>query len=320
MNFAALDLNLLKVLDALLTEGSTVRASARIGLSQPAVSAALGRLRVALDDPLFVRRGQGMEPTDYARNLAPALREHLDAIAALLSAPEAFDPARSTARFMLSGSDFFAEMLMPDLAARIADEAPGMVVQLVDLVPQNYIATLDRREVDIALLPDQAFPDWIDHAPLFHSPFRVIARHDHPRTRDLEPGARMPLSLFCELGHVLFSVEGKLAGMGDAALARVGRKRRVAMTLPVFAGVHRAVAGSDLIALVPEQHARAVAGRMELSIFEAPIDMPEVLIVQAWHRRATRTPAHGWLRRAISDILTPLNAGFSPIERVEGFA
>ena len=111
MNMSAFDLNLLRVLDAMLREGSTVKAGARIGLSQPAVSSALGRLRQALGDELFVRQGKGMEPTDYARSLAIPLREMLDAMEALLWGAGEFDPGKAAQSFKLSGSDFFAEML-----------------------------------------------------------------------------------------------------------------------------------------------------------------------------------------------------------------
>lgn len=313
MDIRSLDLNLLKVLDALLAEGSTTRAGKRIGLSQPAVSAALARLRTSLRDPLFIRSGRGLESTDYARTLAEPLRATLDGLGEILAGPAVFDPATATSRFMLSGSDFFAEMLMPQLAERMQGAAPGMQVQLIELVPQDYIATLERDEVDLALVPLQDFPDRIGHAPLFHSSFKVIARRGHPALADLAPGGQMAMDPFCSLGQVLFSPEGKLSAMGDRALAAVGRQRRVVMTVPSFAAVHRAVAGSDLIALVPEQHAAEVAPRMGLTLYDPPMRIDPALIVMAWHRRATRTPAHRWLRRVISDILMPLNEGQAPL-------
>jgi DNA-binding transcriptional LysR family regulator len=305
MNFASFDLNLIRVLDALLRERSTVRAGRRIGLSQPAVSAALGRLRHALKDDLFYRRGQGLEPTAFAAALEAPLRETLDRIEALLSEPPAFDPASATDTFRLSGSDFFAELLMPPLADRMARIAPGIRVQLVDLVPESYIATLDRYEVDLALIPKAEFPNWVDHRPLFWSRFVVIARAGHPRLAGLAEGGTIPLDLFCDLGHVLFSPEGRLRAMGDAALAAVGRERRVAMTLPVFSGVYRAVSSSDLIALMPVQLARAVAPGAGLAIYDPPMPIEPVLIVAVWHRRFTAAPAHVWLRDRVAELLRP---------------
>lgn len=137
VNLATFDLNLLRVLDALLREGSTVRAGERIGLSQPAVSAALNRLRAALDDELFFRQGQGLAATDYARSLEEPLAMVLASIEALLARPGAFDAASSEASFRISGSDFFAEMLMPRLGERLLRLAPSMRVHLVDLVPDG---------------------------------------------------------------------------------------------------------------------------------------------------------------------------------------
>ena len=299
----------MRVLDALLREGSTVKAGARVGLSQPAVSAALNRLRHALGDDLFLRRGQGLEPTDYAKSLAIPLRRILDELEALLGGPAEFVPAQSNASFKLSGSDFFAEMLMPALAERISTRAPGMRVQLVDLVPNDYVETLEKYEVDIALIPRTEFPDRVAHRPVFWSTFSVIARSGHPRLAraGIAPGDVVPVDLFCDLGHVLFSPEGKLKAMGDAALARVGRERRVVMTLPVFSGVYRAVGGSDLIALIPTQLATHVAKRAGLDVYKPPMPIDPALITMVWHRRSSATPAHRWLRDLIAEILAPLN-------------
>lgn len=207
MNFRTFDLNLLRVLDALLATGSTVGAGARLGLSQPAVSAALGRLRHALGDPLFVRRGSRLEPTDFARTLALPLHETLSGIETLLAGPGQFDAARSDAAFTLAGSDFFAELLMPALGVHLARTAPGVRVQLVDLVPASYVGALDRAEVDLALIPQGDFPDWVDHLPVFRSGFVVVARRDNAAlaAAAIAPGKVIPVDLFCDMGHVVFS-------------------------------------------------------------------------------------------------------------------
>jgi len=132
MNLHAFDLNLLRVLNALLAEQSTVRAAERIGLSQSAVSAALGRLRAALDDPLFVRQGQRIVPTDFARNLEMPLKTILDDLEKLLLEHVDFDPLNVAQSFKIGASDFFAIMLMPRLADIMSRSAPHMQVQLVD--------------------------------------------------------------------------------------------------------------------------------------------------------------------------------------------
>ena len=315
MNLSGFDLNLLKVLDALLREGSTTRAAERVGLTQPAVSAALRRLRLSLGDELFLRRGQGLVPTDFARSLELPLREALDGLGALLGGPAAFNPARSTDVFKISGIDFFAEMLMPGLARELASRAPGMRVQLVDLVPDAYVEMLEKHQVDLGLLPAMDFPGWIDSRPLFHSTFITVARQDHPRLAraGLAPGDTIPIDLFCDLGHVLCSPDGRLTAMGDAALAALGRERRVAMSLPFFAGVTRVVAETDLVALVPRQLALRVAPRLGLVLYRQPMPMRAPLIAMIWHRRARANPAHAWLRDLVARLLTPLNDGEAPL-------
>lgn len=310
MNLRRFDLNLLLVLDALLREGSTVKAGERLGMSQPAVSGALARLRHALDDPLFLRHGQGLVPTDFARALALPLRAELDRLESLLAPPAAFDPSSAEVTFRLAGSDFFGEILMPALAARLAPVAPGLRVQLVDLVPERYIDSLERYEADIALVPDEPLPDWLDRRPLFRSGFAVIARQGHPAlgAAGIAPGQVVPIDLYCALPHVLFSPQGRLKAMGDAALARLGRTRNVIMTLPWFSGVCRTVSKSDALALVPRQFAEIAAPDMGLDLYRAPMPLGTPLIVAVWHKRASANPAHRWMRDLVADILGPLDA------------
>ncbi|WP_210527245.1 LysR family transcriptional regulator [Rubellimicrobium arenae] len=309
MNMATFDLNLLRVLDALLREGSTTAAGRRVGLSQPAVSAALARLRDALGDPLFVRRGPRLDATDYARSLAEPLRQHLDSLQRLLSGPQVFDAATATASFRISGADFFGELLMPRMGEILLREAPGLRVHLTDLVPSNYVDTLERYVVDIALMPRAELPDWIEWRPLFHSPFAMIARTGHPRLAGLSSGDAVPLDLFCGLDHVLMSPEGKPRAMVDDALARMGRTRRVVMTLPFFGGICRSVATTDLVAMVPLQMARHMAPTLGLTVLEPALPVPVPLIGMVWHKRATTSPAHRWLRERVAEVLRPLNEG-----------
>lgn len=308
-NLRTFDLNLLRVLDALLQDCSTVKAGERLGLSQPAVSAALGRLRAALGDELFFRRGRALEPTHYALSLKDPLGQTLDRLEALIHGPDAFDPATSDSGFRVSGSDFFAELLMPRLAERLQMLAPRMRVHLVDLVPDSYVDTLDRYEVDLAIVPATSLPDWVESRPVFRSGFSVIARKDHPRLgrEGLSDGDVIPIDLFCDLGHVLFSPEGNSRAMGDAALAKVGRERRVVMTMPIFSGVYRAVAGSDLIALLPTALAHHVARAAGLRIFRAPMAVPTAQLCMIWHRRYSASAGHAWLRDQIAEVLAPLD-------------
>lgn len=307
VNFATFDLNLLRVLDALFREGSTVKAGERLAMSQSAVSGALSRLRHALDDRLFVRQGNRLVATDYAAALKEPLREELERLEALLASPVAFDPRTAIGTFRIAASDFFAELLMPPLGDLLHQRAPGIRAQLVDLVPNNYVESLERRNADIALIPDTDIPEWMNREPLFHSPFHVIARTENPGIAGLVGGQAMPMDIFCGLHHVLFSPEGNFAAMGDAALGSVGKHRQVAMTVPVFSGVCRAVSESDLIALVPMQLAAKVAETFDLSIFKPPMQIDPALIIGIWHKRSDKTPLAVWMRDRVFDLMRALD-------------
>lgn len=309
MNLLTFDLNLLRVLDALLQEQSTVKAGERVGLSQSAISSALGRLRVQLNDPLFVRQGQRIVPTDYAASLELPLRHILDDLVNLLSEHSPFDPAGAAHSFKISGSDFFAEMLMPPLAKHLSYSAPNMQVQLVDLIPDNYVSTLENHEIDLALVPKTQFPNWVEHLPIFQSGFVVVARQHHPRLMraGLRSGDTVPIDLFCDLRHIVFSPEGQLKAMGDAALAQMGCERRVVMTMPAFGSICNAVADSDLVALLPEQLALKLASRLGLALYAPPMLIKPAQMCMVWHKRNTGNPSHSWLRNTLLEVLTPLN-------------
>ncbi|SDK54878.1 LysR family transcriptional regulator [Aliiruegeria lutimaris] len=312
MNFATFDLNLLRVLDAVLREGSTVKAAERLGLSQPAVSNALSRLRHALGDELFVRHGNRLVPTDYAASIREGLGEEFNRLEHLLTPPESFDPALASGRFKIAASDFFAELLMPALGDRLNRTAPNVRAQLVELVPDDYVRSVEQYGADLALIPDTDLPAWINRKALFRSSFVVIARATNPRIAGVPQGAELPIDRFCAMSHVLFSPEGKFAAMGDSALARVGRQRQVAMTLPVFSGVCRVVSESDLIALVPEQLANRLASGLGLKIFRPPFEIVPARIVAIWHRRSDANPMASWVRDQIFDLLKPLDTMAAP--------
>ncbi len=310
MNISSLDLNLLRALDALLQTCSTVKAGQQIGLSQPAVSAALKRLRDHLGDPLLVRQGRRLVRTEFAEAISDPLRRKLDEIETLLAGAATFAPAQYEGSFRISGSDFFAELLMPALTERVAREAPGVRLHLVDMAADLDLSVLDRRLSDIALLPRITYPDWICSEPVFMSDFVVIARAGHPALTGsgVTPGEPMPLDLYCAQSHVVFSPEGRGVTMGDGALTALGRSRRVAMSLPVFSGVCRVVARTDMLALVPAAFARRLAPELGLSIFGEPMRMDTVQLDMAWHIRSDASRAHRWLREQIADVLSILQS------------
>ncbi|MDD9921295.1 MAG: LysR substrate-binding domain-containing protein, partial [Boseongicola sp.] len=264
-------------------------------------------LRHSLNDDLFVRHGNQLVPTDFAASVKDSLQEELNRLEGLLNPPADFDPSHAIGNFKISASDFFAELLMPALGDHLSQNAPAVTAQLVDLVPYDYVESLERYQADLALIPETSLPDWINHEPLFRSSFSVIGRAANPALEKLESGRELPLDVFCDLSHVLFSPEGKMAAMGDSALEKVGRTRKVAMTLPVFSGVCRTVSESDLIALVPTQLAQKVAAGFGLKYYTPPFEISPALIIAIWHRRSDENPMSKWMRQQVFDLLKPLD-------------
>ncbi len=303
MNMASFDLNLLRVFDALARERSVTRAGDRIGLSQPAVSAALARLRHALDDPLFIRQGNEMVPTPRALDLSAPIREALANLERTLGQATGFDPARAEHCFTLLGADFFSTLMMPGLAEMVARLAPGVTLRFLDSSRGDVDRLLAEEVIDLALERPLEPPEWICRSLLFASPFVVIAARSHATiaAAGIRPGEVLPLDLFCALPHALRSIDGSMSGMVDEALAATGRRRRVVLALPHFFAVGRAVARGGVIAAVPVQFARATAEDLRLHAYELPFPVPVPEVQLYWHRRREQDPAHAWLRARVME-------------------
>jgi DNA-binding transcriptional LysR family regulator len=306
MNFNALDLNLIRVFDALMSERSVTRAGERIGLSQPAVSAALNRLRHIFNDNLFVRQGNDMLPTPLAQELGGRARLALSEIEGMVRAGRELDPAELSRTFTLMGADFFSMLLMPHLAATVQAEAPLVKMRLLDSARGDVARLLQENTVDIALERPLDMPDWVTITLLFRSPFVIIASAANPAVAGIADGEAIPLETFLSLPHVIRSIDGSMSGMMDAALAQAGRSRNVTLALPHFQGVALAVAGSSSIAAVPIQFARAVAPQLGLRQFAPSIDVPVPDVNMYWHSRYSKDPAHEWMRSRIVSAISEL--------------
>jgi DNA-binding transcriptional LysR family regulator len=185
----------------------------------------------------------------------------------------------------------------------VSGAAPGISLRFVDTGRGEIDRLLSDDVIDMALEgPMFAPPEWISRQVLFRSPFTIIAARGHPglAAAGIGEGGVIPLDLFCELPQALRSSDGSTSGFVSDALARIGRKRRVVLTLPHFYAIGRAVARGGLIAAVPVQFARACAEELQLALYAAPIEVPEPDICLFWHRRHDQDPAHRWLRAQIT--------------------
>jgi DNA-binding transcriptional LysR family regulator len=290
MDIRAVDLNLLKAFDALTNERAVTRAAGRIGLSQPAMSHALSRLRDLFADDLFVRTPTGMEPTARAREIAPLVAAAIEHIEAALNLGIGFDPAKSAGIFTAGMAEYAEVALVGRLAAAFADQAARATLRLTPLTGADAAEQLDRGMIDVAVAHLNALPAHIESIRLLRDPFVVIARRGHPIA-----GHQLSLEAYAALNHILVSPRGNTSGALDRILVDFGLRRRIALLVATYLALPVALAASDLIATVPSRMARQIAATAEIEIMPLPIDF-SMTVTMAWHRRAASEPAQAWFR------------------------
>jgi len=293
MDLRRADLGLLVSLDALLAARSVTGAARRLGISQPALSAQLARLRDLFGDDLLVGNAHGMTPTPRAEALAGRLRELLQELGALVAEGAAFDPARSDRRFRIAATDLEHGLLLPGLLAALRREAPGIRLALVPLEPASLAERMAQGAVDLAVSVERHLPECFPARRFGDDGFRVVWRRDHPRL-----GQAIDLDAFCAEGHLLVSTRGGgFHGVVDDALGAIGRSRRVVASLPSFLLVSSALQGCDLVAVVPSRLADLERDR--LTSAELPVATDGFTLYLSWHPRHRNDPGHRWLRERL---------------------
>ncbi len=307
MDLNGIDLNLLVAFDALIVEHSVTRAGKRIGRTQPAMSAALSRLRALFGDELFVRGSAGLQPTPRALELAEPLGRALADIQRTLNFTQAFDPRSSTATFTLGLAEHPTYSVLPRLLSRVHDLAPDITFHIRSFTARDAaVAMLDAGDADLTIgVPASTQPARILSRPLFDEHFVCVMRRGHPAA-----DAPLDLSAFLALSHLLVSPEDERFGHVDAALARLGRQRRLVLTLPHLYAAPALVACSDLIATLPAGVVAASGHADKLVLLDPPVDLDPVSFFLSWHRRNDVHPAQQWLR----DITASLFASGSRLQ------
>lgn len=285
----SLDLNLLKALDALLDERSVTRAADRLGLTQPAVSGMLTRLREGFDDPLFVRTQRGVVPTLRATELAGTVKKILGDVQTLLQ-PAMFEPSTAEFTLSLAATDYaFQAVAVPFLAA-LRQKATGVRVALRPIENDRAQTQFEHGELDLALMTPESAPRDLHSRRLFDESYVCALRAGHP---DATTGS-ISIDRFCALDHALVSYAGEqFWGVTDDALTRVGRRRRVVLSVPGFLSLVSVLRTTDLIAIVPRRLVEGVEG---LVMVAPPIDIPGFTKLVVWHERTHRDPGHRWVR------------------------
>ncbi len=297
MRLAGIDLNLLTALDALLEESNVTRAARRLGVSQPAASHALSRLRELLGDPLLVRTPAGMQPTPRASSLRPALRAALAAAEAVLQPSPAFDPATATRTFVATIPDQAGFQLLPKLATRLAEEAPGVRVELRPS-PRDVGLALGTGDLELVVgVFEHPPPAALREQALWRETFACVVRRGSRGAR-----GTLDLARYLDVPHLVVAPRGTPGSIVDDALARAGVQRRVAMIIPQFLIAPAVVAASDLMWTAPAGLARAFAELLPLTVREPPLELPGFTVAVRWHVRLDRDPGLAWLRGVICEI------------------
>jgi DNA-binding transcriptional LysR family regulator len=312
---APLDIYLLRVLHTLLTEGSVTRAAAKLRQSQPAVSAALRRLREITGDPLLVRSRSGMVPTDYGATLLEPASNALNEIDRIVRYRIDFDPAKTARTFKIGSPDYLNVLFLPTVVRSVRRQAPGARLEWHSLNPAfDYENALETGELDLAVgnWPDP--PSGLHRSELFTDKMVCLMCEKHSASS--QP---FTLDAYLQSVHVIPTAYSPThRDIVDQHLAQKQLKRQVFVSIPYFNLVPYTLVGSDLIFTTAHSLARHYAGFLPLAIREAPFDFPQMRYYQLWHERTLLSPEVQWLRRVVSEAVEqllermPSSSGCSP--------
>jgi DNA-binding transcriptional LysR family regulator len=295
----SLDIGMLRTFDALMRERSVSRAAARLFLSQPAVSASLGRLRETFGDPLFTRTAHGVTPTPRAQALASQVDKVLADIAALLESEQPFDPAVSSRIFRIAGSDHASRGILPELGRMLT--ALGSGIRIVWEPPGTWSIPerLQRGDLDLAVIARIKMPRDMETAVLYEDHYVYAMRADHPRAA--EP---VTMDLFCEIPQIFLGYGSSiLDDTIDDILARAGRQRLAQFAVTSFGQIAHQLQYSDHAAVLGMRVAQAHADRLRIQ--PLPFALPPYQALLCWDARSGGDAGIQWLKGAVMRIVTP---------------
>jgi DNA-binding transcriptional LysR family regulator len=297
MKLRDVDLQLLLAFDALMRERHVTHAAQRLDVSQPAMSAALAKLRALLHDELLVRAGAALVPTELALAAWPRVQEAIAAVRGAFQAGGRFEPALAGDTFRLIAIDAIDALLMPAVMRVLRATAPGVRIELLDPRPRQFGEMLASGALDLAVSDCPDPPAFLKARRLSLDRLIGICRRGHPALQ-----APMTAASFCALPHV--AVEPDAAQIYnariDAALRLQGLRRQVSMVKPNFLALPFVLETSDLVACVPANLARRMSGMADIATFAIPFDLAPLELRMLWHPRTANSPAHEWLRATVA--------------------
>lgn len=303
-----LDLHTLRCLYALVSEAHVTRAAERMGMTQPAMSAVLARLRTLFGDPLLVRTDKGMVPTPRALEASAAARGALDLLDGALAAEAGFDPARAEDRFEILASESASFVLMPALVARVRALAPRVElrIQVPDLTRARQV--LEEGRADLLVSFTRSAPSGLRSRALLQQELKVIAAQHHPGVR-----GSVSLEQFLAWPHALHMIGRSFSAVEvavDAALAPTGRQRSIGAWVPSSISSPAVVAATDFLATLPDFVARSFSQALGLQVLQPPLAMGDAQLSMYWHDRAHRHPAQRWLRTVLVETAEHVQLNF----------
>ncbi len=310
------DLNLLRIALAIYDEGSVSAAAKALGLSQPAASAALARLRARVGDPLFVKTSHGMAPTPRATILVPTARDILNRVNRELLAQAAFDPATTRERFTFAMSDIGEMVFLPRLLEFLGKHAPHAQVRSVSATPLHVEEGLQNGEIDLAVgyFPDLKQSGFFQQR-LYSHYFVCLLRADHPLR-----GKKLTLAQFLKLDHAVVRAEGRSQEILERFLAAKRIKRKIALLTPHFMSIPMVIARSDLVVTVPHALGLYVASTgagAAVRVVEPPLALPSIELKQHWHRKFHKDAKVTWLRKVVAELFNDRTDEWRPATRVD---
>ena len=306
MELHELDLNLLVVFNQLLVERRVSKVADNLGVSQPAVSNSLAKLRKLLGDELFLRTPKGMEPTPYADQLAESVSYALSMIHSGVNQRTSFEPSSAKCSFTIGMTDIGEIYFLPALIERLRRDAPGVTLSTVRNTTVNVRDELEAGKVDIAmgLLPQ--LKAGFFQRRLFMQSYVCLMRRGHRLDK-----RKISLVEFCAAEHLVVVSAGTGHGKVDELLQRSGIERTVRLTVPHYVSVGHILQGSDLIATVPERLADRLLGPFSLAKVPHPAKLPEIAINVFWHAKYHRSPDNRWLRGVLFELFSDAKSGAS---------
>lgn len=300
-NLSQIDLNLLVVFDALMRDRHVTHAGERIGLSQPATSNALARLRYLTKDELFIRAKSGLQPTPVAIALANQIQPALQQIQIALSSAESFEPRTSDRVFAIGMTDYVEFVLLPPLLEKLEQVAPNLKIQVRTGDRQQLFDLLDNGKVDLicGVFPEQI--SWHQEQLLFQERFVCTCRQNHSFIRD-----SLSLEEYLATSHLLISIKEDMVGRVDNLLAKQELSRNITISIPHFLVAPSILSRTDLIATLAERVAIAFAKDQKLKIFPCPLPMEKFSVFMRWHQSSRNHVTHSWLRHTLTEIATTI--------------